>query len=754
MKKILFWLLALLAIAACTAESEVEQDNALQTRSDGISNSLEVNTLFLKLEDDSTTMEAANLEISAPASSQEVFVKWNVLPECNLDTTVTSLQVVNGKVCLPIKWNNCLRSHHHAPDSLAFEAGVIISTDDEAKYVRLLWADKIDSLYLAKNPVIMDTPESPYPAPKTFGVTPIVLHLQKEIGGSMHINGTTTSFIWLDFKELTSDLHINVEDIIQGSPAPGVAVVGNFLVFRWTDLGAPLFSFTRPIYLSADGIVIIAYLVYQYQEDPPPFFRFISALPDIPGNISAVNGFVTVTVETNKAWSISSVYSDEVIEDTDASGLKTRVRRIPIQDNPNPEPRLVQVIIKSQGVIKETIEVYQLGTEPIINLAYLKDDMPIPLPKVGGEYTFTFTGVNPGTIQVQALVDGAVLFVGAPAMGLEAKVTVPENPNATSRNVTFQYKVNDMPWASLPVSTNREQLGSNGGEAPSLNYINSNLPAGNIPQLGETYTFDFEGTYQGRLQIRALIDGTPYLGVMATDLHPTVTIPANETASIRQVRFQYRAFDATPSEWLNLPDNTKRNQDAKTTIGTIVSYKLTPAGNISEWGQTLSCSFDGDYTGNIMTQAVDANGNVIATGTIGTINNPSSISIAQFSGSDRNITFQYKLEGGDWIEMETRLQKQETIGFSQLEPMGNIPVEGGTYTITIYGTYSKKVKVMAKDNQGNIIVEEESLLNGSHQFRLTIPRNTSGMARAVGFSYVREDREKETIIVIKQQNHK
>lgn len=742
MKNLLLCLIAMVAVAACTVEKTMEPESSmllLKTRSIA---SLEVDAQFLKLEDDTVSFVAGELEIDAPGN--EVAVKWNILPGCNLDTMVVSLPVENGKAHLDIKWNNCLRRHHHGPDSLAFEAGVIISTEDKAKYVRLLWADAIDSLYFAQNPVVMDTPQSPYPEPKAFIVDPLVLNLQEVIGGSIMVSSGNGIGSAVDLTEITADMNINMEGVIPDPSSPGVVKDGGYLVFQWTAVGPPLFSFTVPINIRNSNKTITAYIVYKHKDVPPPFFQLISALPNANGVISAKNGYVMVTVETNKAWSIVSDCSDEVIEDTDESGLKTRAQMIHILDNPNPNRRLVHVIIKSQGVPKDTIDIFQLGTEEITGLNYFKDNMPPSLPKVGGEYTFTFVGVNPGTVQVQALVDGVSISVGTAVAGLEAKVTVPENPNTTDRNVTFQFKVTGGGWTPLPIQTNRVQLGSNGGEVDALTYVDSNLLAGNIPQLGDTYTFNFKGTYKGRLRVRVLIDGTSYLGDMAANLSPTVTVPANATTSIRAVRFQYRPFDADAAlnKWTNLPDNTKRNQDALTTSGTIDSAILTPDDPISEYGGKYTCNFVGSYTGTIVMRAIV--GNEVLVKNTGYMDGV-SVMVPQLFGSNRTVIFQYSMDGENtWVTVGTRQQLNESLSVTVDGKVPTLPAVNANMSYNITGTYTKSVTVYASYNQ--VVVGQATASNIPQKLVVPVGDNATGVSRNLYFYYIRSGDGKKFVI--------
>lgn len=759
MKNLLLCLIAIIAVTACTAEKEVEQESSMLLKTRSIT-SLEVDAQFLKLKDDTASFVAGELEIEAPGN--EVAVKWNVLPGYNIDTTVVSLPVENGKAHLDIKWNSCLKNQQHGPDGMTFSGGVIVTTADEAKYVRLLWAEEIDSLYYTQNPIIMETPSSAYPEPR--GITliePMTLNMNEVLGGSIWVEFTGDRLV-LDLNSLTSDLNIDLTKVNHNEPGSTVLKESGFLDFKWKDGKAPNFSFTRTIVLDVGGTKFFATIAYS-KPIIGAVYRFISALPDIPGFISAKNGYVTVTVETNKAWSLSCPYSDDVIKDTDASGLKPRIEIIHINDNPSANQRLVPIIIYSQGVAKDTINIYQKGATDVNQLEYDHDNMPPVIPQPGNEYTFTFKGQNTETLQIRALVNGVPDSEGTAVVGLEAKVTVSQNPNTTSRNITFEYRVGNGAWTPLPVSTNREQLGSNGGEVDVLTYVNSNLPAGNIPQPGNTYTFNFKGTYKGRLRVRASVNGTWYTGDMSSTLSASVNIPANNTSNVLPVKFQYRAFDAVPSQWIYLPDDTKRNQDALTNAGTLTPGNLTPADEIIEWGEPASCTFTGTYAGYVYMQAV-VDGVVLAGPVRGKVGEKLTLDMPQLKGDDRTIAFQYKKEGDEnWQTFTQRVQKNEILSFTPISPSGDIPVEGGTYTVTLVGTYSRTVTIRAREgsSSGPIVVEETSKLdkvnaNGErfHEFKLVIPRNTTGSPRAIGFSYKREDLANERGMLIKQQNYK
>ena len=182
---------------------------------------------------------------------------------------------------------------------------------------------------------------------------------------------------------------------------------------------------------------------------------------------------------------------------------------------------------------------------------------------------------------------------------------------------------------------------------------------------------------------------------------------------------------------------------------------------MSEWGTTYSCTFTGDFTGDIIMRAVTGENEELVRNT-GKVNGKISVAVPQLNGANRKVTFQYSIDGGaTWNDLGTKQQINETLSFTQISPSGDIPVEGGTYTVTLVGTYSRTVTIRAREgsSSGPIVVEETSNkvnANGEHfhEFKLVIPRNTTGSARAIGFSYKREDLANERGMLIKQQNYK
>lgn len=271
--------------------------------------------------------------------------------------------------------------------------------------------------------------------------------------------------------------------------------------------------------------------------------------------------------------------------------------------------------------------------------------------------------------------------------------------------------------------------------AGTLTYASSNLPAGNIPAVGGTYTFTFTGTYTDGVQLRASM-GTTVLatGAEVTNKQPEITIPANPGAATRDITFQYKRADGT--EWIEVGAATNRTQDGTngggTDDGSVVPGIIVPGGDIPDEGGTYYCNFTGTYTGAIIYRAISGTTEIArASG-----NMPSllSLSIPGITGEkQRTVSFQYSKDGGNtWVFIESKLQILEYLGVNAIEPAFDIPATGGTYTCNVTGTYSKKVNVHAVSN-GIVIASGSTTVPGNVQ--LAIPAYSGATNRLVIFEY-------------------
>lgn len=145
-----------------------------------------------------------------------------------------------------------------------------------------------------------------------------------------------------------------------------------------------------------------------------------------------------------------------------------------------------------------------------------------------------------------------------------------------------------------------------GGDTPAgLTYVSSNLPTGNIPQAGGTYTFTFEGNYTGNVQVRALAAGVVVAtGAEVANKQPSVTIPTNTTGGARNITFQYKL---STGAWIDLPATTNRVQDytgggGAGTDGIVVAGYTWAPGNLTKVGyvfqfHTTQSQYSGIWNG-------------------------------------------------------------------------------------------------------------------------------------------------------------
>lgn len=740
----------LLMLYACNAE-----DDGMSIKKQGTG--FDISSTFVRLLDDST-QTAGYLDITV--DTPELKLKWNTLPACNIDTTITTVKVSSGKYRLPIKWDKLQKDNLYGPITKAFEAGVTISDGVQSKYVRLFWTDGIDSTQIAKESEVMTRSGDEEREVIMLELLPTEeVIMDKNIGGAVYVDFSGVAIVKLDPTNLTDETHIDKSSL------PKLITKPQKVDFEWENGIAPDVNFVKLVRFSASSSVYKdAVVTYRIPPVMVPKYEFISSSPVKGSILPATGANITITVNTNVPWSIegdlgitTSVYDNDVI------GIGNRDLEFPIRTNTGSSQRTVTVIVKSQDIAKDTLTFTQLAGTVEETLEYKNSTLPTGnIPQAGGTYGFVFEGSYTGSLQVRAIVDGVAQTPGTAVTNKQPQCTVPENSLTNERAVTFEYKQGDGNWAALPASTNRTQDAS---VSNTLTYVSSSLPAGNIPATATVYTFNFEGGYTGQLRVRS-VDATTgavlFNGPIGTTHSPKVTVPVNTSTNTRNIKFQYRLIDIAGSLWEDLPANTNRIQDANSgETGTVTPSALTPQGTISEWGQRFYCTFTGNFTGDIMLQAITDGGSTIYTGDTGKVGAKLSVMVEQLKGPNRPVTFQYSIDGGkNWIDIEIRDQINEKLQIGSLTPSSgsitdNIPVTGETFTITFSGTYSKYITLIVREDnsQGNIIAQEKSLLNGSHEFKLTIPANNTGRPRTFGFSYLREDLGKERMIVVKTQDY-
>ena len=168
---------------------------------------------------------------------------------------------------------------------------------------------------------------------------------------------------------------------------------------------------------------------------------------------------------------------------------------------------------------------------------------------------------------------------------------------------SFEFTVNFIAMSEGIIQTGAITYTPGGDTPGGLTYVNSTLPAGNIPQMGGTYTFTFEGTYTGNVQVRALAAGVVVAtGAEVGNKQPSVTVPANTTGANRNITFQYRLGTGA---WINLPATTNRIQDYAGGGGAggivVAGYTWAP-GNLTKNGtifqfHTTQSQYSGIWSG-------------------------------------------------------------------------------------------------------------------------------------------------------------
>lgn len=273
------------------------------------------------------------------------------------------------------------------------------------------------------------------------------------------------------------------------------------------------------------------------------------------------------------------------------------------------------------------------------------------------------------------------------------------------------------------------------GTTDDLSYLNDDQPTGNIPVSGGRYTFNFQGTYTGNVQVAAYADGGLLVeGTRTTNKQSVILIPENTSDNSRTITYKYKTDN---SEWLALPATTTRVQSSQTGSGGMIKHSpITPEDAvIPDAGKTYSCTFY-DYTGAIKFRAVKDGETASLVEVSGTCPTTLSLVIPELVAlADTKINFEYSIDNGvTWVFMESKMQVIEQFGMSAIQPVGNLPAAGGTFTAATVGNYTGIVIIRAISN-GVELFQSRGAVPGT--INLPVPANTTGRARFITFSFNR-----------------
>ena len=274
------------------------------------------------------------------------------------------------------------------------------------------------------------------------------------------------------------------------------------------------------------------------------------------------------------------------------------------------------------------------------------------------------------------------------------------------------------------------------GSAPDYTVSeNAVMPSGDIPGEGKTYSLTLIGNipYSG-VDVRAqsgnmaLVSGT----VTKSGTAVSLAVPANQSFDARTVTFEYN-LNGT---WTKIGDSrtqagysvTAATHNAPATIpGPGGSYNVTLTGYLPAAGVEVRAQSGGTAL---------VTGKVTASGTAVSLAVP-----AHASYSSRTVTFEYNWNG-TWTKIGADCTQQGWhVTKASVSPAGDIPAEGGTYTVTLEGWGGYKIRAISGSIE--LVVKNDYEEVPNYSATLVIPANAEPKDRNVTFQYSQAGRWKD-----------
>ena len=337
----------------------------------------------------------------------------------------------------------------------------------------------------------------------------------------------------------------------------------------------------------------------------------------------------------------------------------------------------------------------------------------------GGSYTVTLSGLLPSEgVEIRAAVNGSALITGkVTTSGRGVALSVPANTYASTRTVTFQYLWNGT-WTTIESRTQQPD--------PQLT-SKTVSPAGDIPYGGGDYTVTLTGVLpEGGVQVRAFSGGIlASETVTSSGEGKKLTISANSGASNRTVTFQY-LWNGT---WTSIENRTQLPTPR------ITSTSVSPSGDIPYTGGTYTVTLNGVLPAEGVEIRATSGGTTLGTGLATKAGTGATLTVPANSGStSRNVVFEYKWNGV-WTVMDDRTQwPTPKFTSATVSPAGNIPGEGGGYTVTINGVLPQG-GVPVRAYAGSSAIASGTVTASGSGVTLNVPANSSGANRTVAFQY-------------------
>lgn len=443
----------------------------------------------------------------------------------------------------------------------------------------------------------------------------------------------------------------------------------------------------------------------------------ITILPNpgdgIPGGGAAYT--VRVTGDCGMV-AVRAVSDGEELARTYTSSDKPGELKVPA--NASHTDRIVVFRYQENGVWKN----FDRGTQAVgYNVTSATVTPAGDIPGSGGRYTVTLSGLLPAEgVEIRASVDGTPLPDAeglVTTAGRGATITVPANSGSTSRNVVFEYEWNGT-WTTIESRTQQPD--------PQLT-SKTVSPAGDIPYGGGDYTVTLTGVLpEGGVQVRAFSGGIlASETVTSSGEGKKLTISANSGASNRTVTFQY-LWNGT---WTSIENRTQLPTPR------ITSTSVSPSGDIPYTGGTYTVTLNGVLPAEGVEIRATSGGTTLGTGLATKAGTGATLTVPANSGStSRNVVFEYKWNGV-WTVMDDRTQwPTPKFTSATVSPAGNIPGEGGGYTVTINGVLPQG-GVPVRAYAGSSAIASGTVTASGSGVTLNVPANSSGANRTVAFQY-------------------
>lgn len=409
---------------------------------------------------------------------------------------------------------------------------------------------------------------------------------------------------------------------------------------------------------------------------------------------------------------VRALSDGEELARTYASSDKPGELKVPV--NGSHTDRIVVFQYQENGVWKN----FDRGMQPGYSITSATVTPAGDIPGSGGRYTVTLSGLLPAEgVEIRASVDGSTIVAGkVTASGRGETLSIPANDGDSERTVAIEYLWNGT-WTTIE---SRTQLSE-----PRITTATVS-PAGNIPYGGGDYTVTLTGVLpEGGVQVRAFSGGTLVQAtVVSSGASAVLSLPANSSLSNRTVAFQY-LWNGT---WTNIENRTQLPTPQ------ITSSTVSPSGDIPYTGGTYTVTLNGALPAEGVEVRATSGGTTLGTGLATKAGTGATLTVPVNSGStSREVVFEYK-RNGVWTMVDSRTQwPTPTVSSATVSPAGNIPGEGGSYTVTINGVMPQG-GIPVRAYAGSSAIASGTVTASGSGVTLNVPANSS-LNRTVAFQY-------------------